>query len=52
MPLNVLGKALFPQLGRLERSRKLKTILGVVFAALLVGGSLGALFYLQNTVQR
>jgi len=48
MPFNLLGKVLFPRQQRSERSRKAKIVFGVVFVALILGGCLGVLFYLQN----
>ena len=49
MLFNLLGKVLFPHLQRSERSRKAKVVVGVVLAALAVGGCLGIFFYLQNS---
>ncbi len=48
MPYNLLGKILFPHQQRDERTRKAKMVVGVVLASLVVGGSLGVFFYLQN----
>lgn len=52
MPYNLLGKVLFPGRQRQERSSKSKTVVGVVFAALILGGGLGVIFPLPNLHQK
>jgi len=49
MPFDVLGKVLFPREQRSERSRKAKTVVGVIFMALVLGRCLGVIFYFQNS---
>jgi len=39
---------MFPGRQRSERISKAKVVVGVVLAALILGGCLGVMFYLQN----
>lgn len=48
MPLNLLGKLLFPRLQRWQQRRRIKVIFGVVLAAVLFGGAMGAMIYKQG----
>ena len=48
MPLNLLGKMLFPRLQPWERRRRIKMVFGVVLAAAVFGGVVGAMIYKQG----
>jgi hypothetical protein len=48
MPFDVLGKMLFPHLKSWERRRKVKLMLGVLFAALVCAGCVGLVIYRQG----
>ena len=48
MPLNLLGKVLFPRLQPWQRRRRIRVIFGVLLAALFLGGTVGVMIYKQG----
>ena len=52
MPIDALGKMLFPDLQRWERRRRMKFILRVLMAAVVLGGTVGIMMYVQAMYRR
>jgi nitrate reductase NapE component len=49
MPIDQLGKLLFPRLQPWQRERKVKTIIVVVVFALIAAGMIGGFMFLRNS---
>ena len=49
MPLNLLGKALFPRHAEWQRKKQIKTILWVILAALVFAVAVATIMLFQNS---
>lgn len=47
MPLDTMGKMLFPRLQRWERRRRIRLIFRVLLVAVVLGGMVGGMIYSQ-----
>jgi hypothetical protein len=48
MPLNFLGKVLFPRLAPWQQKRQLKTMLAVIVVAVVFAAIVGVIIYFTN----